>query len=101
MIRKVIISSKAQNSLVEIAGYIENKFSVNARIIFMKKFRDSVLIASENPKIFPLSLNDKKLHKCVVTKQTSFLYKFNPTKLEIISIFDTRHNPNKIKKDIK
>lgn len=101
MTRQVIISKKAQKSLTEIGLYIESKFSVNARIDFMKKFRDSVVVASVNPEIFPLAVGGKKIRKCVVSKKTSFLYKFNSIRLEIISIFDTRQNPNKIKKDIK
>jgi hypothetical protein len=38
----------------------------------------------------------------VVTKQTTFYYRVlkNKKELEIITIFDTRQNPNKLKKDL-
>jgi hypothetical protein len=43
------------------------------------------------------------LYKCIVTKQTSAMYKVNEDKsiIEIVTIFDNRQDPNKIKKELK
>ena len=43
------------------------------------------------------------LYKCVVTKQTTFYYRVSVElkEIEIITIFDTRQNPNKLKKDFE
>ncbi|NLP59458.1 type II toxin-antitoxin system RelE/ParE family toxin, partial [Lutibacter sp. B1] len=45
----------------------------------------------------------KGLFKCVVTKQTTFYYriKFEREEIEIITVFDTRQDPNKLENDIK
>lgn len=54
-----------------------------------------------NPEIFPKSSVSKKHQKCVVTKQSSLLYSFGSNEIKIHTIFDTRQDPNKIKKDIQ
>jgi hypothetical protein len=54
-----------------------------------------------NPEIFPKSSVNKKYRKCVITKQSSLLYSFSANEIRIHNVFDTRQDPNKIKKDIK
>lgn len=43
------------------------------------------------------------IYKCVVTKQTTFYYRIlnQSEEIEIITIFDTRQDSDKLKKDIK
>jgi len=53
-----------------------------------------------NPESFPKSNKQKGLHKCVITKQTTLYYTFNSKEIFIVTLFDTRQNPNKIKKDL-
>jgi hypothetical protein len=36
-----------------------------------------------------------------LSKQTTIYYKFSPNEVRILAFFDTRQDPNQIKKDIK
>ncbi len=55
----------------------------------------------EQPESFPSSDKIKGLRKCVITKQTTLFYKFDKKQIKIVTIFDTRQNPKKLKSDIR
>ena len=99
--RKIIISDFAQTKIKNLFEYLEGRWSETVRQKFAQKLLGNVKIIRDNPEAFPISETNKKVHKCVVTKQTTIFYKFNSKRIEIISVFDTRQDPNKIKKDIK
>jgi len=54
------------------------------------------------PDSCPKSSEFDNLYKCVVTKQTTFYYRILEEKneIEIITVFDTRQNPDKLKEDL-
>lgn len=99
--RKIIISKTATKNTLEIAEYIEAKFSRKFRNEFIEKVNKAFELIRSNPEIFPKSEINANRFRFVLTKQTTIYYRFNSEKITIISIFDTRQNPNKIKKDIK
>lgn len=63
------------------------------------KLDRSLHILKEKPESFPKSDIVKGLYKCVVTKQTTVYYKFDSKKLYVVTIFDTRQDPNKLNKE--
>lgn len=99
--RQVIISDFARDKIKHVLAYIENKWSADTRQKFAQKLYYCIKVIQENPEAFPRSEGNKRIHKCVITKQTTIFYKFNIRKIEIIAVSDTRQDPNKIKKDIK
>ncbi|MDQ6470328.1 type II toxin-antitoxin system RelE/ParE family toxin [Flavobacterium sp. LHD-80] len=98
---KVSFSKTAEKNLDAVLNFIEDKWSRKSKEMFLVKFEKAISIISMNPEIFPKSSVNKKYQKCVVTKQSSLLYSFGSNEIRIHTVFDTRQNPNKIKKDIK
>lgn len=98
---KITISKTAEKNLDAVLNFIEAKWSKKSRDIFIVKFEKAVSIIIMNPEIFPKSSISKKYRKCVITKQSSLLYSFGANEIRIHNVFDTRQDPNKIKKDIK
>lgn len=98
---RVNFSKTAEGNLDSILTFIEARWSEKSKKIFIVKFEKAVSIIKMNPEIFPKSSVNKKYRKCVITKQSSLLYSFSANEIRIHNIFDTRQNPNKIKKDIK
>ena len=96
--REIKISIDAQKKTKLLLEYLETKWSVRVRIEFAKKLYDSLKIIRSNPEIFPKSTRNKKLYKCVVTKQTTVFYNFTNKRVNVVALFDTRQNPSKIKK---
>jgi plasmid stabilization system protein ParE len=89
----------SQRSLFEIniiADYIENKWSEKSKIKFLNILNKNFNHIQKNPELFPVS-EFEKLRKCVVSKQTSIFFIIEKNKIYIVSVFDTRQNPVKIK----
>ncbi|KLT69056.1 plasmid stabilization protein [Flavobacterium sp. ABG] len=98
---KINFSKTAEKNLDTVLNFIETRWSKKSKDMFLVKFQKAISIIVTNPEIFPKSSVNKKYRKCVVTKQSSLLYSFSVNEIRIHTIFDTRQDPNKIKKDIK
>ncbi|WP_335967375.1 type II toxin-antitoxin system RelE/ParE family toxin, partial [Galbibacter sp. PAP.153] len=66
----------------------------------VQKLDSSIEIIKNQPEIFPESKKGKGLRRCVITKQTTLYYRFNSKRINIVTVFDTRQNPNKLNKEI-
>ncbi len=99
---KVFLSELAENKLLKLSDYILENWNLKTRDKFIEKLTEKIKQISLQPESCPQSSEFKGLYKCVVTKQTTFYYRISTelNEIEIITIFDTRQNPNKLKKDI-
>ncbi len=100
---KVFLSELAEIKLLKLNNFLLEKWSLKVRNDFIKKLTSKINQISEHPESCPQSNEFEGLYKCVVTKQTTFYYriKFDRKEIEIITIFDTRQNPDKLEKDLK
>jgi len=99
---KVFLSELAERKLLKLSEYLLENWGLKARDKFIEKLTEKVKQISLQPESCPLSSEFKGLYKCIVTKQTTFYYRIS-TKLdeiEIITVFDTRQQPDKLRKDI-
>lgn len=96
--RKVIISNRAKSNTARLLDYLAHKWSLRVKENFARKLKSTIDIIRENPEGFPKSEINKNQHKCVITKQTIMYYRFNRNEIRILALFDTRMNPEKIKK---
>jgi plasmid stabilization system protein ParE len=96
--RKIIFSRRSKLQLEELVEYLEYKFSSVTKEKFISKLDSSVSLIQKDPKIFPKSEAKKDVRKCVISKQTTLYYNFNNQEIRLLSLFDTRQNPTKIKK---
>jgi len=99
---EVFLSALAESKLLKLSEYILANWNLKARDKFISKFTEKINQISLQPKSCPQSLEFKGLYKCAVTKQTTFYYRINMelSEIEIVTIFDTRQNPSKLRKDI-
>ncbi len=99
---KVFLSELAENKLLKLSDYIQENWNLKTRDKFIEKLTEKIKQISLQPESCPQSSEFKGLYKCVVTKQTTFYYRISTklNEIEIITIFDTRQNSNKLKKDI-
>ncbi len=96
-IRKLQFSIKSLKEILAISEYIEYKWSLKSKDKFLELLKKNIDLIELNPNLFQIS-DYYNLNKCVVSKQTTIYYKFNDKKIYIVSVFDTRQNPTKIKK---
>src|SRR6218665_2071423 len=93
--------AEIEKGLSELFEYLEGRWSERIKNKFISNLDKVIYLIQIEPEIFPKSELNKNYRKCVLSKQTTIYYKYNTKRVEIITFFDTRQNPNKIKKDIK
>lgn len=96
--KRVRITKRAVIRLEELFNYLENEWSEKVKNDFIKKFENSICQIQKYPKIAPKSNVISNLHKYVVTKQTSIIYRIDKNSITILTIFDNRMNPINFKK---
>lgn len=99
---KVFLSELAELKILKLPDYLLETWNVKTRDKFIAKLTEKITQISSQPTSCPKSNEFRGLYKCVVTKQTSFYYQIlsQSDEIEIITVFDTRQNPDKLIKDI-
>ena len=94
--KKLFLTPRAEMQLIDIFLYVEAKWSERVRKKVANKIYKSFELIEKNPELFTFSSHQLNLRKCVVSKQTSIFYKIRSKDIVVVSVFDTRQNPNKI-----
>ena len=97
MQRKVILSKRASGKLDNLLLFLEVNWSKRVKEEFLRKLLRVFNTLKVFPQIGIKSQSKPEIYKCVVTKQTTIFYRYNSKRVEIITLFDTRQNPDKIK----
>jgi plasmid stabilization system protein ParE len=97
MKRDVIWSPVAEKDLFDVLEYLSNNWPENIKQTFFNRIEYSIELIAHNPNIFPTINRAKKIKKCVLSSQNTLYYRFSLRKIEIIRIFDSRQNPEKLK----
>ena len=63
---------------------------------FLQRFEQVCDLISFNPDIYPIIYKKEKIRKCILTKQNTIYFREHKKLIEVITIFDTRQNPNKL-----
>ena len=95
----VFLSESAEKKLLNLNNFLLENWDLKVRNDFTKRLTDKIIQISSQPESCPQSTKFKGIYKCVVTKQTTFYYRSYMDEIEIITVFDTRQNPNKLDKD--
>lgn len=99
---KVFLSELAEFKLLRLSEYLIEKWNLKTRDRFIQKLTEKINQISSQPDSCPKSKEFDGLYKCVVTKQTTLYYRIlhQSDEIEIITLFDTRQNSEKLNKDI-
>ena len=99
--REIFLSIRASKKLNVLLNQLENEWSEKVKINFISKLDKSL----EQIRLFPQSAEEsplkKGLHRCVITKQTTIYYRFDSKKIQVVTLFDTRMDPDKLQNEIK
>lgn len=96
----MVISRTVEKKLEKLFEYLIKEWSVKVKNDFVTKLDSTIEIIKNQPEIFPESKKGKGLRKCVITKQTTLYYRYSTKQINIVTLFDTRQNPNKLDKEI-
>lgn len=100
---EVFISELAEYKLKRLTEYLLEEWGYKVKKDFLDKLTAKIEQISEYPESCKKSWEFGGIYKCVVTKQTTFFYRVNFTQkeIEVITLFDTRQDPNKLKQQLK
>jgi plasmid stabilization system protein ParE len=96
MVFDIVFSDRASFELTSTLEYIEHEWSLRISNEFTKTFNEKINIRT-NPYLYTSFKNKKQVRKCVVNKQISIFYRIKKEEVQIITLFDNRKNPKKLK----
>lgn len=96
MVLKEKWSDEAERKLNDVLLYLTEQWSEKDAFKFLLKTERVVSLILKRPQIYPIFKND--IRKAVVTKQITLYYKVKGKSLLIITLFDNRQNPKKLRK---
>ena len=98
MAKPVFVTPSAKDDLDNILFYLSENWSASVLENFLALYEAKISIIAEYPARYPFINQKKSLRKAVLTKHNIILYRGKTDQIEIISIFDTRQDPDKISK---
>jgi len=96
-IYKIVWSDEALINLKEIIDYLEQNWSKKEIKKFAILLDRHLKIIENNPFLFAESPKSIKLRKSVLSKQITIYYRIMNYEIHLITLFDNRQNPDKLK----
>ncbi len=91
---QVIWTDQARTSYANTIKNILDRWNVETAIKLEDSVNELILHLEQYKHFCPASKKDKKLRKCVISKQTSLFYEVNKTHISLIIFVDNRTNHN-------
>ena len=93
---KISWTIEAKITYFAILDYLQAKWSNKEVKKFVEKTQKILEQISKNPKMFKHSKN-KDIHIGLITKQNSLIYKVTSKEIVLLTFWDNRQNPTKLK----
>lgn len=96
MPKQIIWSPGSEKDLEIILDYLDNEWDNNVAVKFLDLIEDLVEQISINPRQFLLIHKKLNIRKCVITKHNTLFYRNRIGQVELLRIYDTRQDPDKL-----
>jgi len=92
-------SDRALTDLQNTLNYLSENWTARELKFFSNRLDKRINLIIQFPNLFPSSDKRKSIKRSVLTKHITVYYQVNPRKniITILSLFDTRQNPDKLK----
>ena len=94
--KEVILTPIAVNDFENVVAYLTYKWWIQATNNFIDRFEKVCVLLSEDASMFPFVNLNKQIQKCILTKHNALYFKNTDVAVKILTIFDTRQNPEKL-----
>ena len=89
-------SPSAERDFANILEYLNENWDEIVANQFIDMTEEILEQISINPRQFPVISKKEKIRKCVLTKHNSFFFRDTKSQIEILRIYDTRQDPDKL-----
>ena len=93
---KLVWTEESLENIKGIIKYLEDNWTEKEIKKFVRKLDHILNLIQNNPKLFPKA-DPINLRKAVVTKQVSLYYRIERREVHLLSLFDTRQHPDRLK----
>jgi len=97
MVKRVTFSPKAIENTKEIILYLKKEWSEKSAKKFINILREKISYIKRFPNSYHSLSGKEHIRRCVVSKQITLYYRLIKNEIEVITLFDSRQNPNKLK----
>ncbi len=94
---KLIWSAEALNNLKGIIDYLEHRWTQKEIKKFAQLLDHQLNLIENNPLLFAESDKSNGLRKSVLSRQTTIYYRIINYEIHIMTLFDNRRNPIKLR----
>jgi plasmid stabilization system protein ParE len=94
---RLLWSDEALSNLREIINYLENRWTHKEIGKFANLLEHQLKLIVSNPLLFPMVDKSLDLRKAVLSRQTTIFYRVKGFEIHILSLFDNRQNPAKLR----
>jgi len=94
---KLLWSDRASDDLRNIINYLSENWTQKEIKKFAKRLEKRLQIITINHRLYPLTKKRKNVRRSVLTKQTIVYYQVTEDTITIVTLFDARRNPSKLK----
>jgi len=94
---KLFWSDRALEDLQKIIDYLTENWSQKEIKTFVQKLDKRLLLILMNPLLFPSTKRRKSVRRSVLTPQTVIYYQIKENSVSIVTLFDSRQSPRKLK----
>ncbi|MFN8255593.1 MAG: type II toxin-antitoxin system RelE/ParE family toxin [Bacteroidales bacterium] len=96
MALKIQWTKRAVDSFEKIVNYIEENWSESSAKTFVQKTNKLIFQIADNPGMCP-NIVGKEVKRGVITRQTSLYYRVMNGVVRLITFWDNRRNPKKLR----
>lgn len=96
MDRKINFSPEAKTRVQDIISYLSTEWSKKVAQNFTAILNNKIKNILSFPKSYSTIEGKPTIRKCVITNQITLYYRISKNEIEIITLFDSRQNPERI-----
>ena len=97
MALKILWTKRATLKFNKILLYLENEWSEKVKIEFIRRTFHILDLLSSFPKLGSIAFPVKKIRCILITKQVKLFYRIKKDRIILLTFFDTRQEPQKVK----
>jgi len=90
-------TEKAANDYEKLVDYLMEKWGLDITLDVIHDLERTFSQIEKSPDHYPILLKKKNIRRCVFSPQTSIFFKADDGIIEILTLFDNRQNPKKLK----
>jgi len=94
--RELVITDTAKEDIESIALFLENTYSNRTKTEFLLRLSEHFALIESMPFMFQASDTNPHVRRCVIHKNAACFYKVTDKMILILSVVDTRTNPDAI-----